>query len=430
MTILSLLAFTLLLPAFTASVLGYLRWRPPLACELSPSLRVLFLEICSEVDADVLLSPVWSALSSLRRRGVAEIRATTVVDEAVTAASDGSVDVVLLEIGDLRAPWKEAVSVIGEVQSSIPLLVIGPDGEQNWKSALQVGAERYLVRDAYLTAQTLEREILHATELKRIMNELRAMQAEVDHALRSKDNVLGNIRHELCTPLSVILGFAEFIKENQVSAEDSRSALEAIIRNGNHLHRLIARVLDVAKVKEPVYEVQNYECNPREALEEIEIELGTLAVKKGLFFKIVYETELPQVIGVEQSKFKRVMYELCENAVKFTERGGVSIFVFFDAQEQQLWISVSDTGIGMEERKISWLFTPFVQGEVSERRRFGGMGIGLALVKEFTQCMNAEIIIRSELTRGSIVSLLFDLTPRLDLSEEVTSRTTRQPQRA
>jgi signal transduction histidine kinase/CheY-like chemotaxis protein/HPt (histidine-containing phosphotransfer) domain-containing protein len=250
----------------------------------------------------------------------------------------------------------------------------------------------------YAAARNYNKAILSSLRLRRENLEL---AAKADSASRAKSEFLANMSHEIRTPLTAILGYTEASLDADQTTRERVTALKAIKRSSDHLLQIINNILDFSKIEANKLEAEQVSMNYFALLSEIETLVGNLAKSKGLEFTIRYDFPLPASVVGDPVRLKQVLLNLCSNAIKFTERGGVSVSVSFDVDAQMLRFQVVDTGIGMSEEQLHKIFTPFQQADSSITRRFGGTGLGLTLSKRLVELMGGTIEVASTLAGGT-----------------------------
>ncbi|MCP4429183.1 MAG: response regulator [Chloroflexi bacterium] len=239
--------------------------------------------------------------------------------------------------------------------------------------------------------------------------ELSAANASLERALRAKDEFLANMSHELRTPLSAILGKYEILQEELYGPlnEKQHSSLGIIGESGRHLLSLINDILDLAKLESgkteldfrPVF-VQSV-C--RASLQFVK----QIAFKKGIKVSFTADENVRALLADER-RLKQILVNLLSNAVKFTPEGGrVGLKVTGNEAQEVVRFSVWDTGIGIAEEDVGYLFHPFVQLDNSLTRAYEGTGLGLSLVYRLTEMHGGSVSVRSKLERGSNFTAAF-----------------------
>ncbi|MBA6257839.1 MULTISPECIES: hybrid sensor histidine kinase/response regulator [unclassified Colwellia] len=243
--------------------------------------------------------------------------------------------------------------------------------------------------------------ILRTTELTTANHALEISQKAAQAGNRAKGAFISTMSHELRTPMTSILGFAESILQDPIEPEEEHRRINKIISNGNYLLQLMNNVLDISKIEVNCLDLENIAVSPVEIMQELEELIGQRATEKKLNLTINYLLPIPGVIQSDPTRLKQILLNLCGNAIKFTEKGGITINISADQQTNLLSFSVVDTGIGIPENKIASVFEEFTQVDSSTTRKFGGTGLGLSISKELTQAMGGEMHLTSQEGIGS-----------------------------
>ena len=245
-----------------------------------------------------------------------------------------------------------------------------------------------------------ERKLKEKAEQENILIEAQA---------KAKSQFFASMSHELRTPLNVVLGYADIARHRDLGEEKRIKAVETIVHSGKHLLTLINDVLDVSKIEAQKIDVEMLDVSIFDILRDVDEFVGILAEKKGIAFRTNIRYPVPEKIQSDPTRLKQILINLSDNAIKFTEKGGVNIEVIYDAGSEQLSFLVKDTGIGLSPEQIEKLFGAFIQADESITRNFGGTGLGLHLSKKFAILLGGDITIQSEYGQGSTFTLTLDL---------------------
>ena len=230
-------------------------------------------------------------------------------------------------------------------------------------------------------------------------------------ANRAKSEFLANMSHEIRTPLTAIIGFAEAGLDAGQEGLDRSEALQAIIDNGRHLRALIDDILDLSKIEADRLDIETVPVDLVGLLLGCGSGIRAQADAKGLEFETHLMPPLPRSIQTDPTRLKQILYNLCNNAVKFTEQGSVRLIVSCNTQAQQMMFTVFDQGIGLSEEQQQRVFEPFVQADNSTTRRFGGTGLGLSISRRLANRLGGDIEIASEPGLGSLFVVTVDTGP-------------------
>jgi PAS domain S-box-containing protein len=306
----------------------------------------------------------------------------------------------LTRLGPDEAPLARALR--GETLRQEEVMIASNNG---WARTVVVNAEplldeRGLALGAFATVEDV-------TERYRAERDLRAELERAREADRLKSAFLANMSHEIRTPLNIILGYNTMIAEyfEEIGDSSQRPLLEAIERASRRLMNTVHGILDISRVEVGAFEVHPIALKPGALIERIALDFEDAAASKGL--SLTREIEEPEAtILFDEHCFCRTLEQLLDNAIKFTESGGVSIWLGREPGGT-LALEVRDTGVGIDPRYLPRLFQPFSQEDAGYTRRFEGSGLGLALVKNYVELNHAEVVVESEKGRGSTFRIRF-----------------------
>ena len=242
----------------------------------------------------------------------------------------------------------------------------------------------------------------------------RALQA-AEGLARTRSEFIANMSHEIRTPLNGVLGFAAIGLRQGDQPARTREAFNKIQASGKRLLGVINDILDFSKIEAGKLQINQGNFDVRE-LVRLSVELLEERLEaKGLNLHLELADDLPETCLGDEQRIGQVLLNVLSNAVKFTDRGTITLTV--RQHDGQLEFSVADTGIGMSEEQVAGLFTPFYQADTSASRKYGGTGLGLVISERLVDLMGGDIRVSSTLGQGSRVvfhiPLLAPLPPAL-----------------
>ena len=253
-------------------------------------------------------------------------------------------------------------------------------------------------------------------DLTRANVELERAKQAAEAASRAKSTFLANMSHEIRTPLNGVIGMTELVLKSQLSAQQ-REFLMTVKDSGEALLSVINDILDFSKIEAGKLALDNTTFDLRESVGDTMKSFALRAHQRGLELTCFIHPDVPHMVIGDYNRLRQVVVNLVGNAVKFTDKGEVSLEVARESRSQShvvLHFTVSDTGIGVPEEKRATIFEMFEQADSSTTRRHGGTGLGLAIVGRLVGLMEGRIWLESEVGRGS----RFHFAIRLSLGEE------------
>ncbi|MFZ4406796.1 MAG: PAS-domain containing protein [Paracraurococcus sp.] len=244
------------------------------------------------------------------------------------------------------------------------------------------------------TDVTARRAALRAQETARLAAEA---------ALRSRTEFLSIVSHELRTPLNAVIGLSDVLMLHK-PRPDQVPDLQMIGESGRQLLGLVDDILDVTRLERGRVTLREDAFDPRETLAAMAALAAPRAAAKGLEFALELDARLPDAALGDQERLRQVLLKLLDNAVKFTEAGRITLAAAPEGETAEGWrlcITITDTGIGITPEAEARLFEPFAQADSSAARRFGGLGLGLAVCRLLVESMGGRIAVESASGAGS-----------------------------
>lgn len=307
------------------------------------------------------------------------------------------------DIGSLFTP-----SILGGKQYFLQTMF---DPSKSWKGELVCNrpngtsfpAEVVMVPFTYSGKTYKKISIMDITEKNKMMQELRIAKQRAEESAEIKSRFLSNMSHELRTPLNGIIGTTNLLlQEKHLKAQ--AESLGVLKFSSEHMHRVINDILDLSKLDAEKIELEKIEVDMQALIQRLSHTFSKQYRDKGLTFDVKLEGPLNRVVMADPTRLSQVLSNLLSNALKFTDRGTVTLEVKaldIDAGNKYIHFSVKDTGIGIGTEKQKLIFDPFTQADLKTTRKYGGTGLGLTISRKLVALMGGELKVESEENHGS-----------------------------
>jgi two-component system, sensor histidine kinase and response regulator len=273
----------------------------------------------------------------------------------------------------------------------------------------RIASHRTQERKLALLIDERTARLTHMNEqLLREIEHRRRAEEEAYRANAVKSEFLAHMSHEIRTPMNAILGFTELLQD-KIKDEASREYLDSIAISGNTLLQLINDILDLSRIEAGRLELVYKPTDVRALVKDVQRIFEWNVKKKNIAFISMIDSALPDELVIDDVRLRQILLNLVGNAVKFTERGSITIHaVMLQRQNASctLEFSIADTGTGIPPAVIEKIFEPFQQGPSARDRQIGGTGLGLAISNRLVRMMHGHIDVRSEVGKGSTFRVL------------------------
>jgi|GEM_PF-1371913 Signal transduction histidine kinase len=297
----------------------------------------------------------------------------------------------------------EATKAIAQGDYSLPLKVVSNDEI----GVLADNFEKMRMTVKEYTGNLESKVGQRTTELRQAMDNLSKMKDQAETATRAKSEFLSNMSHEIRTPMNAVIGFGNLLKQTKLT-NTQKDYVETICSSGELLLSLINDILDISKIESQKITLEEIDFNLESLVNNILRILRQKAMDKKIGLNIVYPESVPRYFKGDPTRIEQIFLNLVGNAIKFTDKGNVTVTVRApdgeiadSAERTALEISIKDTGIGISGEKHQVIFEAFAQVDASITRKFGGTGLGLAITKALVQMMGGTIRVESEEGKGS-----------------------------
>ncbi|WP_291121577.1 MULTISPECIES: hybrid sensor histidine kinase/response regulator [unclassified Flavobacterium] len=335
----------------------------------------------------------------------------------------------ILILLDLNLPDSSGIKTFDTVMNfaeKIPVVLIsGMQDVELSLSLIKEGAQDYITKQD-INSTLLGKTILFAKERKKLLSELIIANKELafqnkekekraaelviakDYAEQSdrlKSAFLANMSHEIRTPMNGILGFAELLKEPNLTGEEQQEYIEIIEKSGVRMLNIINDIVDISKIEAGLMEVNLTESNGNEQIEYIYTFFKPEVEGKGMQFSYRHGMlSSESIIKTDREKLYAILTNLIKNAIKYTNKGAIEFgydYVVEMHGRASLQFFVKDTGIGIPKDRQGAIFERFIQADISDKHSYQGAGLGLSISKAYVEMLGGRIWVESEEGKGS-----------------------------
>ena len=242
-----------------------------------------------------------------------------------------------------------------------------------------------------------------------VKKNLEYAKEKAELASNAKSSFLSNMSHELRTPMNGVIGMAEVLSMTELDADQTK-IVDLILRSGKNLLNIINDILDFSKIESNKMTIESIPIDIKSIVKDVYEMMAFSAKEKEIDFYTKIDSNIPEIVLGDSLRIKQILINLVSNAIKFTKKGEVVIEACFLGNSENkhcVVFKVRDTGIGISEDQMTYLFEAFTQADASTSRKYGGTGLGLAISSRLVEMMEGKLSVVSEKGKGS--TLFFDI---------------------
>nr|MBP7507530.1 PAS domain-containing protein [Prolixibacteraceae bacterium] len=242
-----------------------------------------------------------------------------------------------------------------------------------------------------------------------VKKNLEYAKEKAELASNAKSSFLSNMSHELRTPMNGVIGMAEVLSMTELDADQTK-IVDLILRSGKNLLNIINDILDFSKIESNKMTIESIPIDIKSIVKDVYEMMAFSAKEKEIDFYTKIDSNIPEIVLGDSLRIKQILINLVSNAIKFTKKGEVVIEACFLGNSENkhcVVFKVRDTGIGISEDQMTYLFEAFTQADASTSRKYGGTGLGLAISSRLVEMMEGKLSVVSEKGKGS--TFFFDI---------------------
>ncbi|MCP4112263.1 MAG: transporter substrate-binding domain-containing protein [Desulfobacteraceae bacterium] len=345
----------------------------------------------------------------------------------------------------VRNDYPELVNILNKTISAIPpeehqqirrkWLSIKYEEKIDWQFIIPwIFASVFAVAVTLLWNRRLAKEIYHrkqiTEDLKKSEEKYKTAKEAAETANCAKSVFLANMSHEIRTPMNSVMGYLSLVLDGSTLSEKHRDYLETAHKSSKALMGLINDILSVSKLESGRIKMEKIPFNLHTMMQETILTLDIDAENKGLSLELKIDARVPENIIGDPDRLKQILINLIGNAVKFTEKGRITVTVEPANENSTFRFVINDTGIGIPADRLDKIFEPFTQADGSTARRFGGTGLGTTISRQLAELMG-EIRAESKEGKGSVFCLTIPAEPTdtIPLAGQIQSLDLKGPRR-
>lgn len=317
---------------------------------------------------------------------------------------------------ELRVQQEELVNSNKDLEEQTNALKVSEEELQQQQEELRVTNEELEEKTKFLEQQKVDISNKNL-DLENAGKNLEQKAKELEVASKYKSEFLANMSHELRTPLNSLLILSGSLSENKEGnlTEEQVESAEIIYKSGNDLLSMINDILDLSKIESGKMDVNVEKVKVSSISENIHDYFKHGTNQKNIDFNVIIDNDVPSHFSTDQQKVEQIIKNFMSNALKFTERGSISLRFHIskdigDSSKNTMCVSVIDTGIGIPEDKQHAIFEAFQQADGSISRKFGGTGLGLSISRELAKLLGGNIQLSSKVGEGSTFTFCLPLS--------------------